>query len=319
MDRNVRRLGTLIIWEIIILALLVAIFTYMPRFVELGSYGEILKQLLPPVLLIVFVITVTKLFLYVLQPIFNRALPKYLSSSYNVNQTWQFIRYVVWIGAFTILAFALLGNTVTVSVFVGILALVLVITSYQSMANFAGWLHIIFRNPVKRGDLVEVDGIRGKITEVTTMNVVLEEMAGSLEDISRTGRRVIVPNSFVFTRPFFSLSSERALVWDEIKVLLPAQTNHLLARDVMAQVGRSVAGPIMKKHAQEMLREVSPKSDVPSVPTTMVSLEPEGVMVVLRYFCPVSERGEVRSAISESVLREFEREGIELVFSASGK
>jgi hypothetical protein len=40
-------------------------------------------------------------------------------------------------------------------------------------------------------------------------------------------------------------------------------------------------------------------------------------MVILTYFCPISERNEVRTAISENIIKEFEKEGIDIAFKDS--
>ena len=82
----------------------------------------------------------------------------------------------------------------------------------------------------------------------------------------------------------------------------------------MAEVGKSIVGPIMKKRHQEMKNKVYSPEEIPAVPTTELTIEKEGVQIILRYFCRVSERAEVRSAISEGILKEFEKEKIELVF-----
>jgi len=314
MEESTRRLTKLILWEIVLLFVLALIFAYAPRFVEMQSLGDVLEEFLEPALTILIVLVITKLFLTIMQPIFKRTLLRYLSSYYDVEHTWKFISYVVWIIAFVILAFLLAGNIITTSVFVGLLVLLMVLISHRAIANFSGWLYIIFNSPVKRGDIIEVNGIKGKIAEVSTMNVILEEMEEGRQAASETGRRVTIPNSFVFSQPVFSLETKDSLVWDEIRVLLSGDANHTLAEDIMTQVATSIVGPTMKKRRQDMLKKATTPGDVPSIPTTRVSLEPEGVLLVLRYFCPLADRSEIRSAISENIITEFKKEDIELTF-----
>lgn len=164
---------------------------------------------------------------------------------------------------------------------------------------------------------MEVNGIKGRIAGITMMNTILSE-SGDFSDKSRqTSRRIMVPNSFVFSSPIISLSSKESLVWDEIKVMLPSKADHLLAKDILSQVGNNIAGPIMKKHKQEMMNQRTSPGEVPSLPNVVTSIEPEGVLIILSYYCQLSERSEVRSAISENILSEFNKEGIELAFKES--
>jgi hypothetical protein len=41
-------------------------------------------------------------------------------------------------------------------------------------------------------------------------------------------------------------------------------------------------------------------------------------MIILTYFCPITDRNEVRTAISENIIKEFAKEGIDIAFKDSG-
>jgi small-conductance mechanosensitive channel len=319
MVRGSRRLSKLILWEIILLFLLVLLITYGQKFFEIKSLNDILSSILPTALIILIVIVITKLFVTVLEPVFKRALQKYISP-FNVKNTWQFISYLIWIIAFIILIILLFGILVGeqfnegVAFLIGFIVVLFIFVSYRSIVNFIAWLQIIFSSPLKKGDLIEIDGIKGRIAEVTTSNIILEEKKEGLKDTGYTGRKISVPNYYIFTKPIASISSKQSVVWDEIKVLLPSNTNYLLAEDIMAEVAKSIVGSIMKKRRKEMLNKMTFTVDVPTVPTTEFSLEQNGVLITLRYFCSLSERAEVRSAISEGILKEFKKRKIQPKF-----
>lgn len=314
MERSTRRLSKLILWEIVILFVLIMLFTYAPVFIEMESISEVIPQFLSPLIMILFVLIVTKLFLTLLQPVFKKAITRYLPSSYEVKQTWQFISYLIWIGSFIVLSFLLLGDITSIGIFLVLLIIIIVLISHKAIVNFAGWLLILFSSSVKRGDLIEIDGIRGKISEVSTMHTVLEEKSSSLKEQGYTGRKVTIPNSLFFSRPMFSITSDESVIWDEIRILLPEKEDHLLAEDIMTQVSKTVVGPIMKKRRQDMMNKVSSPDEIPEIPMTSISLEENGVLITLRFFCSVVERSEVRSAISEGILKEFNKEKIEIKF-----
>ncbi|MEF8879255.1 MAG: mechanosensitive ion channel domain-containing protein [Candidatus Thermoplasmatota archaeon] len=314
MEKSSKHISKLILWEIVLLFALVLLFFYMPAFIEMESLSEIIERFLPPSLIILFVLIVTKLFLSVLEPVFKKALGQYLTSSYEVKHTWQIVSYLIWISAFIVLSFLLLGDFVTMGVFVGLLILIFVLVSYKAITNFAGWIHIIFSSTLKRGDLVEIEGVKGKIIDVSTMNVVLEEKSKGLKGSGYTGRKVTIPNSYFFSKPIKYISSKDSVVWDEIRVLLPSDTDYFLAEEIMTQVAKSVVGPIMKKRRRRMIEKTSEPGEVPNVPVTEISLEREGVLFTLRYFCLLPERTEVRSAISEGILKEFQKEDIKIIF-----
>ena len=314
------KLTKLILWELVLLFLLVVIFAGGQQTFEIDSLREILLTLFPPILLIVTVIVVTKLFVIVLEPIFKKALQKYISP-YNVKNTWQFISYIIWIISFIVLIILLTGILVGEQFNIGIglsiafVIIIFIIVSYKSILNFVGWLHIIFSSPIKKGDLIEIDGMKGKISEVTTMNIILEEKGNSLKDSGYTGRTINIPNSYVFSKPLSMISESKSVIWDEIEILLPSRTDYLLAEDIIAEVAKSIVGPIMKKRRKEMTFKMPLGEDIPTVPITEFSIESNGVLITLRYFCMLKERSEVRSAISEGILKELKKQKIEPKFS----
>lgn len=303
----------LILGEVALLFILIVIVTYLGRFVGVESFRDILTQLLPPAVMIVFVLIATMLLVSVLQPIFKSALSKFLSA-YEAQATWLFIKYAIWIAALLILTFILVGNTLGLTVFMILFMLIIILMSYKALINFAGWLFIIFHHQIKMGDYIELAGINGKIIGITMMNTILEESGEYLGTKPKTQRKIMVPNSYIFSQPIFTTSAKESMVWDEIKVMLPANVDHILARDIMSQVANSVVGPIMRKHKQEMVNHNPSKKDTPSNPVTTISIEPDGVLITLTYFCMSSDIAEVRSTISENILSEFSKEGIEVAF-----
>ncbi|UCF07878.1 MAG: mechanosensitive ion channel family protein [Thermoplasmata archaeon] len=311
MEESSRRLVKLILGEVALLFILAALLTYLTRFVGVGPFEEILARLMTPAVVVVFILISTMLFISVLRPIFEKSLSKFMSQ-YEVQYTWQIIKYSIWIASLLILAFLLIGTTVSLSIIIGMGILFFILLYYKALMNFAGWLYIIFHHHIKLGDIIEINGIKGKIVGITMMNTLLIEIGEFLDKRRQTNRTIMIPNSFVFSNPIYSLSKEDILVWDEIKILLPAKTDYLLAKDIVTQVVNNIAGPIMRKHRQEMIKSSSNPDKVPSQPTVLISIEPQGVLIGLTYFCQQSERPEVRSAVAENILSEFNREGIEL-------
>ena len=66
MVKETNRLSKLILWEIILLFIIIIIITYAPMIVEIDSLGEILSKLLQPILIIIFILIVTKIFVTIL-------------------------------------------------------------------------------------------------------------------------------------------------------------------------------------------------------------------------------------------------------------
>jgi len=316
MVKRVGRLSKLILLEIILLFLLVVLLVYAPTLIEMDSISDALSKFLNPAVTIVFVLLITKIFVTFLEPVFKKALKSSISSAYNIKYTWQFIDYLIWIIAFIILTFILIGNLISIGIFAGLFFIIIIIISHRIIANFSGWLYIIFSRPIQKGDLVNIDGIKGKIIEITTMNIVLEEKSDSLKESGYTGGIAKIPNYFIFSKPISLISSSESIVWDEINVLLDSKSNYLLAEDIVEDIAKSIAGPAMKKSYKYMKRKFSSSEDITPIPRTNISIEKKGVQIKLRYYCEISKRSEIRSTISEAVLKEFRQKRIQIIFES---
>jgi small-conductance mechanosensitive channel len=313
METSSNKLVKLILGEVALLFILVILITFVGSYVGVDSFRDVFMNLLAPAVTIIFVLIATLLIIMILQPAFRKALSQFLPD-YEVDSTWLFVKYAIWTASLLILTFLLLSDTLSLSIFIGLLIVLFIFIFHKALINFSGWLYIIFQHHMKMGDLVEINGIRGRIVGISIMSTKLAEVEEFFGEEHHSNRLVTIPNSYVFTNPIFSTSTEKYLVWDEIKVLLPANVDHMLAREIITQVATNIVGPIMRKHRQKMVSKTSSPLKVPQNPHTLISLEREGVLIILSYFCPISDRSELRSAISENILAEFSKEGIELSF-----
>lgn len=311
MEESSRRLVRLILGEVAILFILSVLLTYLSRFVGVGPFEEILARLMTPAILVIFILIATMLFISVLRPIFEKSLSRFMSKD-EAQYSWQIIKYSIWIASLLILAFLLVGTTVSLSIIIGFFLAFFILIYHKALMNFAGWLYIIFHQHIRLGDYIEINGVKGKIIGITMMNTLMVETGEFLDKERDTERRVMIPNSFVFSNPIYSHSKDEILVWDEMKILLPAKTDYLLAKDIVTQVVNNIAGPIMRKHRQEMVKGTSSPEKIPTQPMVLMSIEEKGVLIGISYFCHQSERSEVRSAVAENILSEFNREKIEL-------
>lgn len=81
-----------------------------------------------------------------------------------------------------------------------IVAMAIAVTFRDYITNMLSGLFIMFSEQLSVGDFIEVDGNRGRITDITFSNIVLQNED---EDI------VTVPNNMVFTHPLINLSAHR--------------------------------------------------------------------------------------------------------------
>jgi small conductance mechanosensitive channel len=108
---------------------------------------------------------------------------------------------VVTAGIFAALSILHLDKTVTsLLAGAGIIGLALGFAFQETAANLLSGVFMTFRKPISIGDVVETNGVLGKVKELNLRATVLE---------TPKGQNVIVPNKSVFYTPIINYSSNQ--------------------------------------------------------------------------------------------------------------
>ena len=87
---------------------------------------------------------------------------------------------------------------------------------------FFGWFILMGKHGIRVGDLVEINGVGGEVTEVGLINTTLLETGNMADKGLPTGRRISFINSFAIRGQYFNFSTTGQWMWDEITLNLPA-------------------------------------------------------------------------------------------------
>lgn len=173
--------------------------------------------------------------------------------------------------------------------------------SLQSMAAF--WMRV-GRRHYGLDDFIEVDGIRGRVLDITWLTTVLAETGPGKDGLAYSGRVVHVPNSRIMLRPLFvdNLTGEYSA--HLIHVHLPDGANPLKAEKVLQDAANRACAPYVVEAANHMRGlQRAQALDTPSVePKIQLRIEEEGmVTLVLRIVVPFTEK----MRLEQTILHEF--------------
>lgn len=152
---------------------------------------------------LIVAILVLLLFLLIAKAVRNlcgKVLPQ-MTKNKAVIDLFQSIIYfvVILLGFFVSLEVMNLEKTVTsILAGAGVIGLALGFAFQEIASNFVSGIFIAFREPYKLGDIVEVDNYFGEITKITLRTTSITTFQG-LE--------VIIPNKYMFTKPFINLTT----------------------------------------------------------------------------------------------------------------
>jgi small-conductance mechanosensitive channel len=202
------------------------------------------------------------------------------------------------------------------SVALGILAAGLAFALQEIIGSFAGWITIITGRPFSVGDRIEISGIRGDVVDVGILRTTLMEIGNWLKGNQNTGRIVTVSNAFIFKEPLFNFSAYLSFVWDEITLPIPYGSDWRQAMAIMSETIREhpryqTLLPEAEEQRLKARRRLAVK--ITSLePRVFVKLTDNWVELGMVYPVENDGRRAFRSEVSQQILTEFEKAGIQI-------
>jgi small-conductance mechanosensitive channel len=191
----------------------------------------------------------------------------------------------------------------------GLLSAGLAIALQDPVANFAGWIYIVFRRPFGLGDRVQIGQHMGDVVDIRPFRFVLLEIGNWVKAEQSTGRVIHVPNSFVFKNPIANYDEAFGFIWNELEVVVSMESNWKLAKQTLLR--------LVNEHAEKLTPDVTQRIRIAAdslhikfgklTPVVWTAVGDSGVRLTVRYLCKPRERRSSASELWEAVLDEFER------------
>lgn len=249
----------------------------------------------------------------VVQRLLVRRIPVDNPALYTVRRVTRY--------AFTLLAGILilglwLERTGDLSVALGILGAGLAFALQEVIGSFAGWITIITGRPFSVGDRIETSGIRGDVVDIGILRTTLMETGNWLNGDHNTGRIVTVSNAFIFKEPLYNSSAYLNFVWDEITLPVTYDSDWKRAINLMsASINEHESYQALLPRAEEQRIKARRSLAVKLTslaPRVFVRMTDNWIELGMVYPVDHDNRRKFRSEVSQRILLDFERNGIQL-------
>jgi small-conductance mechanosensitive channel len=194
--------------------------------------------------------------------------------------------------------------------FLGLLSAGLAIALRDLVTNMAGWAFILLRQPFTVGDRVAVAGHRGDVVDIRLFQFTLLEIGNWVDADQSTGRVIHVPNAKVFSDSLANYTAQFPYIWHELPVLVTFESDWRRAKEILRTVVEEQAGSVVEE-AKAAVHRASRKFLIfyrKLTPTVYTSVEDSGVLLTMRFICPVRERRGLSERIWEATLAAFATE-----------
>ena len=208
-----------------------------------------------------------------------------------------------------IFLYTIFGELGSFSAFLGLTGAGIAIALQDVIVSFVAWFIIIGRRGFSIGDRIEVAGIRGDVVDIGVLRIVVHEVGNWLSNDVPTGRRVFIPNSFVFKNYFFNYTKPQPFINDELKLLLTFESNWEQGVALVQSAAKMVMDQFFAREraGQESIPQNESFSNWgvgvnPSMPSVYTRIADYGVEVRLVYFTRVRDRNQMRDAMNRAIL-----------------
>ncbi|MBZ5551504.1 MAG: mechanosensitive ion channel [Acidobacteriia bacterium] len=209
-----------------------------------------------------------------------------------------------------IFLYTIFGELGSFSAFLGLTGAGVAIALQDVIVSFVAWFFIIGRRGLTIGDRIEVSGVRGDVIDIGVLRIVVQEVGNWISNDVPTGRRVFVPNSFVFKNYFFNYTKPQPFINDELKLTFTFETDWQQAVDLVRATARNVMNEFFD--GEPGGKELVPQDESfthwgtgvnPAMPAVYTRIAESGVEVRIVYYTRVRERNKMRDAMNRAILK----------------
>ncbi|MFW6006672.1 MAG: mechanosensitive ion channel family protein [Halanaerobiales bacterium] len=198
-----------------------------------------------------------------------------------------------------------------VGTFLGLFSAGLAIALRDLLANFVGWLFIIWRRPFSIGDRIEIKDRVGDIVDIRIFQFSIIEIGGDwVKAEQSTGRIIHIPNKDIFNFELANYTADFPYIWEELEILITFESDWEKAKKIILNAANNIVGDKIEI-AKENLRRSSRKYMVyygKLTPIVYTSIKESGVSLTVRFLCAPRERRGVSNDIWEKILTDFNQE-----------
>ncbi len=197
-----------------------------------------------------------------------------------------------------------------VGTFLGLLSAGLAIALRDLVADFAGWVYLLWKAPFKVEDRIQIGQHSGDVVDISMMQFSLIEIGNWVDADQSTGRIIHIPNAHILREPLANYTQEFPFVWHEIPVQVTFESDWQKAKAVLTEIVEDETRELANA-AREALRRRPGRvliSYEKLTPTVYTSVRDSGVLLTIRLLVQPKTRRGVEHRIWERTLEAFAEE-----------
>lgn len=281
---------------------------YIEKISKLFNIDEIYIGLILKTIIIIFLILVV-------EKIGIRIIKRTRDSKkeYNYTKKYKLIIRIIILSAIIIVWGKYIKNFLTL---ISLVSAAFTIAIRDLIFNFFCGIYIKIVKPFVVEDRIEINGYKGDVVNINTMNFEILEVSNADTTGQSTGIIIHLPNSIIFNYPLKNYNKAFKYIWDEITIRIPLDYDVNKAKKVLYKIVNS--NEIIKKIPPKLKKQINNVSNSYRIyynqydPIIYTKIKEDHIELQIRYLIHPKKARYVESIISSDILLAYKNGEIEI-------
>ena len=281
---------------------------YIEKISKLFNIDEIYIGLILKTIIIIFLILVV-------EKIGIRIIKRTRDSKkeYNYTKKYKLIIRITILSAIIIVWGKYIKNFLTL---ISLVSAAFTIAIRDLIFNFFCGIYIKIVKPFVVEDRIEINGYKGDVVNINTMNFEILEVSNIDTTGQSTGIIIHLPNSIIFNYPLKNYNKAFKYIWDEITIRITLDYDVNKAKKVLYKIVNS--NEIIKKIPPKLKKQINNVSNSYRIyynqydPIIYTKINEDHIELQIRYLIHPKKARYVESIISSDILLAYKNGEIEI-------
>ncbi|GAB4267736.1 MAG: hypothetical protein Kow0029_02460 [Candidatus Rifleibacteriota bacterium] len=146
----------------------------------------------------------------------------------DIRKNYLYHRLVLYVYSFLLIVFVgriWVEAIDSITTFLGLVSAGIAIALHDIFANLAGWAFIVWRQPFRLGDRIQIGENAGDVVDIRLLQFSMVEIGNWVDADQSTGRIIHVPNARVLREPLANYHIGFEFIWNEVAVNITFESN----------------------------------------------------------------------------------------------
>ena len=157
----------------------------------------------------------------------------------------------------------------------------------KPIEGMAAFFLIVTRKPFRVGDRIDIEGMKGDVTDITMTHLYIEEVSGTTAGQDRSSRIIVIPTNILFDKRIINYTMNHEYMLDEVVTQVTYDSNI----DKAMVLCQEAASKALAKFS------VDGKTD----PFCRMKFAPSGIDISTRYHTLARSPGVISSEITKEI------------------